>query len=48
MRYNSLAKENRTHFKELFTAAQKNALWRLNGYKRLASQVMEIPAPVAK
>jgi pyruvate-ferredoxin/flavodoxin oxidoreductase len=48
VRYNSLAKENPTHFKELFTAAQKNALWRLNGYKRLASQVMEIPAPAAK
>ena len=48
VRYNSLAKENPTHFKELFAAAQKNALWRLNGYKRLASQVMEIPAAAAK
>ncbi len=48
VRYNSLAKENPTHFKELFEAAQKNALWRLNGYKRLASQVMEIPGPAAK
>jgi len=48
VRYNSLAKENPTHFKELFEAAQKNALWRLNGYKRLASQVMEIPAAAAK
>jgi len=48
VRYNSLAKENPTHFKELFTAAQKNALWRLNGYKRLASQVMEIPSAAAK
>jgi pyruvate-ferredoxin/flavodoxin oxidoreductase len=44
VRYSSLQKENPEHFKELYSAAQKNALWRLNGYKRLASQVFEAPA----
>jgi pyruvate-ferredoxin/flavodoxin oxidoreductase len=44
VRYNSLAKENPDHFKELFVAAQNNAKWRLNGYKRLAAQVLELVA----
>ena len=42
MRYNSLAKENPTHFKELFAAVQNNAKWRLNGYKRMAAQAFEV------
>ena len=41
VRYNSLAKENPEHFKELFEAAQNNAKWRLNGYKRMAAQTFD-------
>jgi len=41
VRYNSLAKENPEHFKQLFEAAQNNAKWRYAGYKRMAAQSFE-------
>ena len=34
----SLMKENPEHSEELFAAAEQNAKWRLNGYKRMAAQ----------
>jgi len=39
VRYNSLLKQFPAEAKELFVAAQKNAKWRYDGYKRLADQV---------
>ena len=38
VRYTSLTKENPEHAQALFTAAENNAKWRLNGYKRMAAQ----------
>jgi len=38
VRYNSLLKQFPAEAKELFVAAQKNAKWRYDGYKRLADQ----------
>jgi len=37
VRYSSLKKENPEHAEALFQAAEANAKWRYNGYKRLAS-----------
>ena len=44
VRYSSLLKENPEHAEELFAAAEQNAKWRLNGYKRMAAQSWELPA----
>jgi pyruvate-ferredoxin/flavodoxin oxidoreductase len=38
VRYSSLSKSVPAEAAELFAAAQKNALWRYNGYKRLAER----------
>jgi len=38
VRYNSLLKQFPAEATELFVAAQKNAKWRYDGYKRLADQ----------
>jgi pyruvate-ferredoxin/flavodoxin oxidoreductase len=38
VRYTSLAKQYPVEAQELFKAAEENAKWRYNGYKRLASQ----------
>jgi pyruvate-ferredoxin/flavodoxin oxidoreductase len=39
VRYSSLVKQYPSEANELFRAAEANALWRYNNYKRLASQI---------
>ncbi|KGL52698.1 racemase [Porphyromonas canoris] len=43
VRYLSLQKQYPAEAAELFAAAQENALWRYNNYKRLANTVWEAP-----
>jgi len=42
VRYTSLMKQYPTEAQELFVAAQTNAKWRYDGYKRMADRVFEI------